>query len=71
VKKRETKADRSKGSVYDRADYGLLKAFNDKLLDKNSRLGKIVSKERVRQSSENIQQAIRQTLVNHGHAVVR
>ena len=57
-------------SVYDRVGYKELKDFNDQLLDENSRLGKIISSESLRQSSENIHRAIVRTIVNNGHGVM-
>lgn len=57
-------------SVYTSPDYGQLKAFNDQLLDENSHLGKIISSESIRRSSENIRNAIVQTIVNNGHGVM-
>jgi hypothetical protein len=59
------------GTVYDRPDYKKLRAFNDELLDENSCLVKIISRESVRQSSELIREAIIQTIVNNGHGVRR
>ena len=58
------------GSVYEKPGYEELKAFNDNLLNENSRFGKIISSESLRLSSENIHQAVVQTIVNNGHGVM-
>jgi hypothetical protein len=56
-------------TVYDRPEYSEMKALNDKLLDKDSRLGKIISAESLRQSSDQIYEAMVQSIVNNGHGV--
>lgn len=52
------------------SEYRKLRAFNEQLLDQNSRLGRIISSERIRKGGEHIQNAIRQAIVNNGHGAM-
>jgi hypothetical protein len=56
-------------SLFFGKDYADLKRFSDELSDPTTRLGRIISPESIRQSSENINRAIMISLVNNGAAV--
>jgi hypothetical protein len=47
-----------------------LMKFNDQLLNGESMIGRIISVENIRRSSENINHAIINAIVNNGHGVL-